>query len=104
MVSITILWRRTGRLRHWHILHRQRRRRFWSRRDSISACEAPQGYVEDNTDCDDISSVINPAAMETCDGIDNYYPGDESDALIISTFYQDSDGDGYGDLLKPAVL
>ncbi|MFQ5713208.1 MAG: SBBP repeat-containing protein [Candidatus Scalinduaceae bacterium] len=42
---------------------------------SMQACEAPQGYVEDNTDCDD-----NDA---------NEHPG--------QTWYKDADGDGYSD-------
>jgi len=35
------------------------------------ACEKPDGYVTDNTDCDDNNSDINPSALEICDGIDN---------------------------------
>lgn len=39
--------------------------------DFISACEAPAGYVLDNTDCNDNDVSINPGATEICDGIDN---------------------------------
>jgi len=35
------------------------------------ACEKPDGYVVDNTDCDDNNSEVNPSALEICDGIDN---------------------------------
>jgi hypothetical protein len=32
------------------------------------ACEPPDGYVLDNTDCDDTNPDINPEAIELCDG------------------------------------
>jgi hypothetical protein len=38
---------------------------------SMIACDMPEGYVEDGTDCDDTSELVNPAAAEVCDGIDN---------------------------------
>lgn len=51
---------------------------------SIEACEQPDGYVADNTDTEDTcSGTIDDCGV--CDG-----PG-------ISTWYQDADGDGYGD-------
>ena len=43
----------------------------------ISVCEAPAGYVSDNTDCDDGDPSINPVASEICDdGIDNDCDGE----------------------------
>lgn len=43
---------------------------------SIEACSAPQGFVEDNTDCDDTDAAINPAAEEVCgNGIDDNCDG-----------------------------
>ena len=38
---------------------------------SLEACEAPEGYVDNNLDCDDTIGGINPAADELCDTIDN---------------------------------
>lgn len=39
---------------------------------TVSACEAPDGYVADNTDCDDGRRLVNPGATEVCgDLIDN---------------------------------
>ena len=41
-------------------------------RRTAQACAAPEGYVEDDSDCDDESSAVNPDAEEVCDdGIDN---------------------------------
>ncbi|MCB9794157.1 MAG: FG-GAP repeat protein [Alphaproteobacteria bacterium] len=62
-------------------------------------CEAPSGYIEDDSDCDDASADISPDATEVCDGVDNDCDGDtdEPDAADAATWYQDFDGDGYGD-------
>jgi hypothetical protein len=35
------------------------------------ACYQPEGYVPDNTDCNDSSAAIHPDALEICDGINN---------------------------------
>ncbi len=57
------------------------------------------GYSTDNTDCDDTSNLAYPTATEACDGIDNDCDStvDESGATGETTFYQDSDGDTFGD-------
>jgi hypothetical protein len=62
-------------------------------------CDQPSGFVADSGDCDDADLTVNPAATELCDGVDNDCDGDtdEDDAADVSTWYADSDGDGYGD-------
>lgn len=52
------------------------------------------GYPEDE-DCNDLVSTIYPGAVEVCDEIDNNCNG-EIDEGAGRTFYQDDDGDGYG--------
>jgi len=55
------------------------------------------GFAEEE-DCNDDDAAIHPAATELCDQVDNDCDGatDESDASDAPTWYQDSDGDGYG--------
>ncbi len=66
---------------------------------ALEACDAPAEHVPDNTDCDDNAAEIHPAATEVCDDADNDCDGtvDEDDASDASTWYADTDGDGYGD-------
>ena len=65
---------------------------------STVACDQPSGYISDDSDCDDADASVNPAASEVCDGIDNDCEGTaDQGASDASTWYADSDGDGYGD-------
>jgi predicted outer membrane repeat protein len=69
----------------------------------VAACLAPTGYVEDATDCDDALYEVNPGATEVCDDLDNDCDelidedDDSWDSSSGSTYYEDADGDGYGD-------
>jgi hypothetical protein len=65
---------------------------------STVSCSAPSGYTADATDCDDTSASVSPVGTETCNGVDDNCDGstDESSAADASTWYLDSDGDGYG--------
>ncbi|MFQ5964050.1 MAG: MopE-related protein [Candidatus Scalinduaceae bacterium] len=57
----------------------------------------PAGFVLDNTDCDDTDPAINPNAQEVCDGIDNNCDGQIDEGIQKTTYYEDADGDGFGD-------
>ncbi len=68
--------------------------------DSVThACSRPTGYVADDTDCDDTSPDVSPAADEWCNGYDDDCDGvtDEDDALDAPSWHRDADGDGFGD-------
>lgn len=89
----------------------------------VQACERSPGFVEEGTDCDDGSALVNPGQAEVCnDGLDNNCDGElgacdrsgnlslaEADATLlgVSTGDQagasvasvgDMDGDGRGEL------
>ncbi len=62
-----------------------------------TACEAPTGYVDLATDCDDSKSSIAPGAAETCDKVDQNCNGVLDDgAADTKVWYADADGDGHG--------
>ncbi len=62
----------------------------------------PSGY---EGDCDDFASTVFPSAPEYCDAVDSDCDGsiDDDDALDVSTFYADDDGDGYGDVSDSVI-
>ena len=62
--------------------------------NATQAASQPNGYVADNTDCNDNNAAINPAATEVFDGVDNNCNGQIDEGYV--TWYQDSDSDGYG--------
>ena len=66
---------------------------------TLASCDQPSGYLADDTDCDDGDGTIHPDAEELCDGVDNDCDTetDEDDASDATTWYADTDGDGYGD-------
>ena len=66
--------------------------------DSVTSTdpEAPDGYVDNSSDCDDSNAAINPAAEEVCDEVDNNCNG-ETDEGVTTTYFSDADSDGYGD-------
>ena len=59
------------------------------------ACEAPSGFVQQGTDCDDLDDSSYPGAPEICDEIDNNC-NSEIDEDQKNIFYIDQDGDGFG--------
>ena len=63
------------------------------------ACAQPAGHEALSGDCNDTSSLVNPAASEVCNGTDDDCDGgtDESDAIDAELWHRDADGDGYGD-------
>jgi hypothetical protein len=65
-------------------------------------CDDPgTGALTDNSDCNDSNASINPGATEVCDSsntdedCDGYADDADSSATGQSTWYQDSDADGY---------
>ncbi|MBN2801116.1 MAG: hypothetical protein JXX28_18400 [Deltaproteobacteria bacterium] len=68
------------------------------------ACEAPQGWLSDADDCDDLAAAVYPGAVEFCDGLDNDCDDTvDVNAVDAPTWYADADGDRYGDPLADLV-
>lgn len=72
---------------------------------ALVACEQPPGTTEDFRDCDDTNPAVHPeTADDTCDGVDTDCDGDfDEDAEGATAFYNDTDGDGYGDADDPVI-
>ena len=64
--------------------------------DNIVDCAAPDGYVADNTDCDDGNPDISPIAEELCNFFDDNCNGVEDEGVSMFVLYEDADGDGFG--------
>jgi len=76
----------------------------WGSADTVqSACDAPDGFVDNTTDCDDTEPLAWTGATEVCDDVDNDCDGatDSADGDVdLSSqreWWADTDGDGYGD-------
>ena len=73
---------------------------FGDASDTTDACNQPSGYVDVDTDCDDTNAAVNPGEDEVCNSIDDDCDGDidDDDSAVIdgSAWYEDADGDGYG--------
>ena len=55
---------------------------FGDPNQSISSCNQESGYVAVDGDCDDTDVIVNPDAIEVCDGIDNDCSGDFDEGMI----------------------
>ncbi|MEC7988287.1 MAG: MopE-related protein [Myxococcota bacterium] len=72
---------------------------FGDNTQTQEGCEAPEDYVIQGEDCNDLDSLIYPNAVEYCDDQDNNCDGniDEGEAIGALLWYEDGDADGYGD-------
>lgn len=72
-------------------------------------CAPPEGYVNNNLDCDDANDAIHPLAVELCDpanldeDCDGLADDLDTDPVGTSAAYEDGDGDGYGGSRKVVV-
>ena len=63
----------------------------------VVACELPPGATDVPGDCDDDDPTVNPDADEVCNEVDDDCNGAIDDGAPGDLFFQDSDGDGFGD-------
>ena len=70
---------------------------FGDNANKESFCLIPDGFVENNEDCDDTNAAVFPTAIEICNGFDdNCDQVIDTDAVDADAWYLDSDLDGYG--------
>jgi uncharacterized delta-60 repeat protein len=62
----------------------------------ISSCTQNEGLAKVAGDCNDQDSQVHPGGTDICNNKDDDCDGQIDEDYIIKTFYQDSDGDGYG--------
>ena len=63
---------------------------------AFEACEAPDGFVDDDADCDDLDAALHPDATELCDGVDQDCDGIIDERATDLVWHHDIDHDGYG--------
>ncbi len=64
--------------------------------EAVNACPGA-GYADEGGDCDDVDPLVNPAANESCDDVDEDCDGAVDDLAADATdWYLDADEDGYG--------
>ena len=62
------------------------------------ACEAPADTVDNGEDCDDADPAVHPEADEVCNAVDDDCDDRvDEEPVDGSTWYADTDGDGFGD-------
>ena len=62
----------------------------------VTDCVPPEGFVIDTTDCDDGNPTVNPASVESCNGLDDNCDGSIDEGMPEYTYYADEDSDGFG--------
>lgn len=60
-------------------------------------CQVLAGFVTNDDDCDDSNDAIFPGQVEACNGLDDNCDGVLDEGLPQTTFFFDTDGDGFGD-------
>ena len=70
---------------------------FGSLNTMENECAQPLGFVMNTLDCNDASFYVNPEAIEICNGLDEDCDGENDNSVVFATFYEDADGDTFGD-------
>ncbi len=75
---------------------------FGDLNNTTAACNMPDGYTTDTTDCNDLNMLVNTAGIEICNMLDDNCDGltDDADPVVTGTsiWYADADADDYGNI------
>jgi hypothetical protein len=63
---------------------------------SINSCFMPDGYADNDNDCNDANTNINPGMNEICNNADDDCSGVIDDNLTTQVYYEDDDNDSFG--------
>lgn len=70
----------------------------------LYSCTPQEGYADNNDDCNDADAAIGPDAPDVCNGFDDNCDGKaDNDVDAKPKWYDDDDGDGFGDAKGYAV-
>lgn len=64
--------------------------------EMIQSCFQPDGYSNNDNDCDDSNPDVNPGMAESCNGVDDNCNDETDEGFDLFMWYLDSDDDGYG--------
>ena len=64
---------------------------------TMDACEQPDDHTDLEGDCNDGDPTIHPESTELCNDIDEDCDGEIDEGTALGLWYEDNDGDGYGD-------
>jgi hypothetical protein len=76
---------------------------YGSDADAVTQCQAPDAHVLFGGDCADDDPTVHPSADEVCDDADQDCDEVIDEDVAVSTYYVDSDEDGFGDAAEPVV-
>ncbi len=68
---------------------------FGDPEEPTEACQAHEGWVTNDLDCDDADETVNPGMTEVCNGVDDDCSGEADEGF-------DVDADGYLDMVCPS--
>lgn len=68
----------------------------------VGSCFPPDGFVDNDDDCNDGAILISPATPEECNGVSDDCDELIDEGLVFENVFVDSDGDGFGDPSMPA--
>ena len=69
-----------------------------------TSCPGWGGVSTSDRDCDDTDPATHRLQVEVCDGADNDCDGVTDEATATVAWFEDADGDGFGDPREPHVL